>query len=157
DSAGRLRITDDYLRAYYLRPEMHPVEESCEAEVALHAALMASPGKTVQEEEIAAIADEDVKHNYRVMVRFRDRLLAAGTVEVFYMGLSKSPIDIPPMFVDQLVHVTLRNILDGAEDPLRLRAAEVFFREQKATIQEGHALLADLETVEMHASGNRYG
>jgi hypothetical protein len=61
------------------------------------------------------------------------------------------------MFVDQLAHVILRNVLDGAEDPLRLRAAELFFREQKATIQEGHALLADLETVEMHASGNRYG
>jgi hypothetical protein len=61
------------------------------------------------------------------------------------------------MFVDQLAHVILRNVLDGAEDPLRLRAAELFFREQKATIQDGHALLADLETVEMHASGNRYG
>jgi hypothetical protein len=73
------------------------------------------------------------------------------------MGLFKGPIDIPPMFVDQLVHVILRNILDGAEDPLRLRAAETFYREQKATIQDGHALLADLETVEMHASGNRYG
>ena len=73
------------------------------------------------------------------------------------MSLFKAPIDIPPMFVDQLVHVILRNILDGADDPLRLRAAEIFFREQKATIQEGHALLADLETVEMHASGNRYG
>jgi hypothetical protein len=33
----------------------------------------------------------------------------------------------------------------------------VFFREQKATIQDGHALLGDLETVEMHASGNQYG
>jgi hypothetical protein len=47
--------------------------------------------------------------------------------------------------------------LDGCDDPLRLRAAELFFREQKATLQEGHALLADRETVEMHASGNRYG
>jgi hypothetical protein len=73
------------------------------------------------------------------------------------MGLFKAPIDIPPMFVDQLAHVILRNILDGADDPLRLRAAEIFYREQKATIQEGHALLADLETVEMHASGNRFG
>ena len=73
------------------------------------------------------------------------------------MSLFKAPIDIPPMFVDQLAHVILRNILDGADDPLRLRAAEVFFREQKATIQDGHVLLADLETVEMHASGNRYG
>jgi hypothetical protein len=61
------------------------------------------------------------------------------------------------MFIDQLAHVILRNIFDGADDPLRLRAAELFFREQKATIQEGHVLLADLETVEMHAAGNRYG
>jgi hypothetical protein len=56
-----------------------------------------------------------------------------------------------------MVHVILRNVLDGCDDPLRLRAAEVFFREQKATIQEGHALVADLETVEMHAAGSRYG
>jgi hypothetical protein len=136
---------------------MHPVEESCDAEVALHSALMASPRKKIEEGEIATIADPDVQHNYKVMLRFRDRLVEAGTVEGCYMGLFKAPIDIPPMFVDQLAHVILRNILDGADDPLRLRAAEIFYREQKATIQEGHALLADLETVEMHASGNRFG
>jgi hypothetical protein len=73
------------------------------------------------------------------------------------MSLFKSSIDVPPMFVDQLAHVILRNILDGCDDALRLRAAELFWREQKATIQDGHVLLADLETVEMHASGNRYG
>ena len=101
--------------------------------------------------------DADARDNYRVILKFRQKLLDAGTVEGCYMSLFKGAIDIPPMFVDQLVHVTLRNILDGADDPLRLRAAEIFFREQKATIQEGHALLADLETVEMHASGNRYG
>jgi hypothetical protein len=55
------------------------------------------------------------------------------------------------------VHVILRNILEAAEDPLELRAGELFFREQKATLREGHALVADLETVERHASGNRYG
>ena len=101
--------------------------------------------------------DEDARHNYEVVLRFRDRLLSAGTVEGCYMSLFKSKIDVPPMFIDQLAHVVLRNILDGSDDPLRLRAAEVFFREQKATIKDGHALLADLETVEMHASGNRYG
>src|SRR6185436_7332908 len=157
DAAGRLRVTDDFLRAYYLRPEMHPVEESGDAERALHAALMEFPGKNIPEKDLEAITDEDARHNYRVVLRFRDRLLEAGTVEGFYMGLFKGRIDIPPMFVDQLVHVILRNILDGADDPLRLRAAEIFYREQKATIQDGHALLADLETVEMHASGNRYG
>ena len=92
-----------------------------------------------------------------MILRFRDKLLDAGTVEGCYMSLFKAPIDVPPMFVDQLAHVILRNLLDGSDDALRLRAAEVFFREQKATIQDGHALLADLETVEMHASGNRYG
>ena len=133
------------------------MEESGEAELRLHAALMEAPRRAVSADEIAALEDEDVRHNYRVILRFRDRLLEAGTVEGCYMSLFRAPIDIPPMFVDQLAHVILRNLLDGTDDPLRLRAAELFYREQKATIQDGHALLADLETVEMHASGNRYG
>jgi hypothetical protein len=133
------------------------VEESGDAERRLHAALMESPRRKVSEKELAAVEDADARDNYRVILKFRQKLLDAGTVEGCYMRLFKAPIDIPPMFVDQLVHVVLRNILDGSDDALRLRAAEVFFREQKATIQEGHALLADLETVEMHASGNRYG
>jgi len=157
DAAGCLRVTDDFLRAYYLRPEVHPVEESCEAERRLHAALMQAPRRAVGEGEIAALADEDARHNYRVLLRFRDRLLAAGTVEGCYMGLFKGPVDVPPLFVAQLAHVVLRNLLDGCEDPLRLRAAEIFFREQKATLRDGHVLLADLETVQMHAAGSRYG
>src|SRR6266850_2674991 len=157
DAAGRLSVTDDYLRAYYLRPEVHPVEESGSAEQALHAALMAEPRRGVTQREIEAVEDPDARDNYRVALRFRDRLVLAGTVEACYMGLFKAAIDIPPLFIEQMVHVILRNILDGCDEPLRLRAAELFFREQKATIQEGHALVADLETVEMHAAGNRYG
>ena len=157
DSAGRLRVTDDFLRAYYLRPEIHPVEESGEGELRLHAQLMADPRREISEQDLEAVEDADARDNYRVILKFRQKLLDAGTVEGCYMSLFKAPIDIPPMFVDQLVHVVLRNILDGTDDALQLRAAEVFFREQKATIHEGHALLADLETVEMHASGNRYG
>jgi hypothetical protein len=136
---------------------VHPVEESNDAEHALHASLMESPQRPVDEQELLAIEDEDARDNYRVVLRFRQRLLDAGTLEGCYMNLFKGPIDIPPMFIEQLVHVILRNVLDGCEDPLRLRAAEVFFREQKATIQDGHVLLADQETVEMHASGNRFG
>jgi hypothetical protein len=98
-----------------------------------------------------------MRENYRVLLRWRDRLLAAGTVEGAYMALFKGAVDVPPMFVDQLAHVILRNVLDGTDDALRLRAGELFFREQKATIKDGHVLLADLETVEMHASGHRYG
>ncbi|MEX2199178.1 MAG: DUF6352 family protein [Burkholderiales bacterium] len=157
DPAGRLRVTDDFLRAYYLRPEIHPVEESCESERTLHAALMDEPRRAVAATEIEALADEDARHNYGMLLRFRDRLLAAGSVEGCYMGLFKGAIDVPPLFIEQLTHVILRNLLEGCEDPLQLRAAEVFFREQKATLQDGHVLLADLETVEMHAAGNRYG
>ena len=118
---------------------------------------MESPRRAVSAEEVKAVEDADARHNYEVVLRFRNKLVEAGTVEGCYMSLFKSPIDIPPMFIDQLAHVILRNVLDGSDDALRLRAAEVFFREQKATIQDGHALLADLETVEMHASGNQYG
>ena len=118
---------------------------------------MAQPSLAIPEADLDSIEDADARHNYRVVLRFRDRLLEAGTVEGAYMALFRSPIDVPPMFIDQLAHVILRNILDGADDPLGARAAELFFREQKATIQDGHVLLADLETVEMHASGNRYG
>ena len=136
---------------------MHPVEESDAAERALHAALMAEPRRRVTRAELDAIADPDARDNYRVVLAFRDRLLDARTVEGCYLGLFKGAVDIPPLFIDQMAHVILRNVLDDCDDPLRVRAAELFFREQRATIQEGHALLADLETVEMHASGNRYG
>jgi len=118
---------------------------------------MADPRRRLTQAEIDAVEDPDGRDNYRVVIRFRDRLVEAGTIEAAYMGLFKASIDIPPLFIEQMVHVVLRNILDGCDDPLRLRAAEVFFREQKATIQEGHALLADLETVEMHAAGSQYG
>lgn len=157
DPAGRLRVTDDFLRAYYLRPEIHPVEESGEAERRFHASLMREPRRAVTQAELDAVEDEDARDNYRILLRFRQKLLEAGTVEGCYMSLFKAPIEVPPMFIDQLAHVILRNVLDGCDDALRLRAAELFFREQKATVQDGHVLLADLETVEMHASGNRYG
>jgi hypothetical protein len=145
------------VRAYYLRPEVHPVEDSDEAERRLHASLMAEPRRRVSETELDALADADARENYRVVLRFRDRLLEAGTVEACYVSLFRGAIDIPPLFIDQMAHVILRNILDRCDDPLALRAAELFFREQKATIREGHALVADLETVETHAAGSRYG
>jgi hypothetical protein len=150
-------VTDDFLRAYYLRPELHPVEESGPAERALHASLMEAPQGPVSEAEIMQIEDEDARENYRIVLRFRERLLQAGTVEGCYMSLFKGAVDVPPMFLDQLAHVISRNILDGASDALQARAGEIFFREQKATIKDGHVLLADLETVEMHAAGSKYG
>jgi hypothetical protein len=136
---------------------VHPAEESCESERALHASLMGDPRRKIKDADLASLQDSDARDNYRVLLRFRDRLLETGTVEACYRRLFRDTIDVPPMFIDQLVHVILRNILRETGDPLELRAAEIFFREQKATIQDGHVLLADLETVEMHASGSTYG
>src|SRR5258706_1263501 len=138
DPAGRLRVTDDFLRAYYLRPEVHPVEESSDAESALHASLMSEPRRSVAEQELKGIEDPDAIHNYKTVLKFRDRLIGEGSVEGLYMNLFKGSVDIPPLFIEQLVHVTLRNILDGCDDPLMLRAAELFYRDQKATLKDGH-------------------
>jgi hypothetical protein len=118
---------------------------------------MQQPRREVGESELLALEDADARDNYRVVLRFRDRLLQAGTIEGSYVALFEGAVDVPPLFIEQLVHVILRNILADTGDPLVLRAAELFFREQKATLQDGHALLADLETVEMHAAGNRFG
>ena len=118
---------------------------------------MQDPRRPVAKEELDLLKDPDARGNYEVVLRFRDRLLQAGSVEGCYMNLFKGGVDIPPLFIEQMAHVVLRNILDAGADPLQLRAAELFFREQKATIQDGHALLADLETVQMHASGSQYG
>src|SRR3954464_1999553 len=97
DSAGCLRVTDDFLRAYYLRPEVHPVEESDDGERRLHAALMAEPRRRVALSELEAIGEPDARDNYRVVLAFRDRLLAAGTVEACYANTFKSrPDDTPP-------------------------------------------------------------
>jgi len=119
---------------------------------------MHDPRRPVAGDEVAALADADARDNYGILLRFRERLLAAGTVEACYAGLFRGdPIDVPPLFVNQLAHVILRNILGDGADPLQARSAELFFREQKTTLRDGHVLLADLETIEMHASGSRYG
>lgn len=157
-SNGRLLLTDDFLRAYWLRPEIHPVEESCDAERALHAALMDDPGRSVTPAELEVLRDPDARDNYRIVLRFRDRLAAAATIESCYSALfGPGNVDVPPLFIAQLAHVILRNLLDDCDEPLRLRSAELFFRDQKASVKDGQVLLADLETVDMHATGGAYG
>jgi hypothetical protein len=54
---------------------------------------------------------------------------------------------LPPLFANQLVHVILRNALDGCDDPFVLRAAELFFRPQRILPHEQALLLGDEEVV----------
>ncbi|HYC49190.1 MAG TPA: DUF6352 family protein [Burkholderiales bacterium] len=149
---GRLVVTDDYLRAYFERPELALVPASCAAERALHARLIEEPRSAVSDADIAAIADEDARENYRVMLRFRDQLLAAPTLEGFYFDLFRRDVAVPPQFVYETTQVILRNILDGVENGLELRAAEMLFRPQSVTVERGSVMVADQETVHRHAS-----
>ena len=80
----------------------------------------------MKEQQIAAIGDDDARENYRVMLRFRDQLLAAPSLEAFYCGLFQHDVAVPPLFVDQTVQAILRGILDGDDDGLKARAAELF-------------------------------
>jgi hypothetical protein len=148
DAGGGLLITDDLLKAYLARPELKPPPDACPAERRLHAALLDEPRRRVAADEIGAIADADARQNWDLMVGFRDRLLRQKTLEAAYLDLIRSGVrETPPLFVNQLVHVILRNALDRCEDPLVLRAAELFFRPQRMTLHEGSLIAADEETI----------
>jgi hypothetical protein len=158
DAEGRLAITDDFLRAYLLRPEIRPVDESGPGEIALHEALLDDPRREVGAPELEGVEDADARDNYRILLAFLGRLKRATSLESCYLEIfSVGTVGVPPLFVDQLAQIIVRNILEGCEDPLEPRAAELFFREQKASTDDGTVMLADLETVEMHASGGTFG
>lgn len=155
DASGRLAVTDDFLKLYLARPELTPPSDACVVERTLHAALLADPHRLVRGDEIAAIADTDARENWTVMLRFRDLLIACRTVEAAYLQLMRGGISAtPPLFLDQLVHLILRNTLDGCEDAFMLRAAELFFRPQRLTVHEGALLAADEEVL---AGANPHG
>jgi len=158
NKSGHLDVTHDFIRAYLTRPEVHPVDGSCANEIAAFEKLMADPFSKIPDEEIAGFADADVRDNYRVVLGFKDLLITHKTVESAYLNLMKSgDINIPPVFVDQMVAVIVRNILTRCHDPIRVRAGEVFFREQSVTTQDGRIMLADAEIVEMYAKTGGVG
>ncbi len=158
DPGGQLLVTEDWIRAYLLRPELAPIEESCAGELALHERLMTAPREVIGQPVLDDLLDDDARANYLAFFAFRDRLLSKPSIESAYLDMIENGIaGMPPLFLEQLVHVLLRHVLRDAADPLRLRAAELLFREQKVSIQEGRIMLADEETVSLHASGQNFG
>lgn len=158
---GGLVATPELIIAYLARPELMPPADACAAELDLHARLLADPLRPVSAADIAALADADARENWTFMMAFRDRLVAAPSLEAVYVNLARHGAgDLPPIFVAQLCHLILRNALEGCDDPYMLRAAELFYRSQQATVHDGTLLLADAEVVEaqqlaqqeMHAS-----
>ena len=146
---GGLVATPELIMAYLARPELLPPEEACDAERRLHASLMADPLRSVSDIEIAGLADADARENWSFMIGFRNRLVAAPSLEAVYVALArKGAGDMPPIFLSQLCHLILRNALEGCDDPYILRAAELFYRSQLAAVHEGTLLLADAEVIE---------
>ncbi len=156
DASGGLLVTNEFLAAYLQRPELAPVAESCEAERALHASLIHDPSQPVADARVAAMADADVQENWRLFLRFRDRLLAGPTLQAAYLKIFADAsvsgrLDVPPLFVDQLCQIILHHLLVDCEDGLMLRVAELWFREQRVAIEDQRVVLADAEAVEQRS------
>ncbi len=148
DDGGGLLVTDEFLKAYLARPELAPPPNACVAERGLHAALLGDPRRPVAGSEIAAIADPDARENWTLMMAFRDHLVGHKTVEAAYLDLVRRGVgQTPPLFINQLVHVILRNLLDRCDDVFMLRAAELFFRPQRLAVHDGSLIAADEEKV----------
>ena len=148
DEGGGLVVTDEFLKVYLARPELIPPPDACAVERTMHAALLANPRIAVPPSDIAAITDVDARENWELLIEFRDYLLRHKTLEAAYVDLVRNGVGhFPLLFVNQLVHVILRNALDGVTDPRVLRAGEMLFRTQRVTLHEGSLIAADEETI----------
>jgi len=157
DSEGRMQVTDALILAWLARPEVAPPDDACASESALYEKLRASPKAAVTQSEIDEIADPDARENWKFLITFRDTLLEAGSIEAGYLAFLRDGAKMPVLFYNQLVQLILRNALDGCDDPSVLRAAELFFRPQRAFLNDDALMLADDELVaslhsEMHRS-----
>jgi hypothetical protein len=146
DAAGRLLLTDDFLKVYLARAELVPPPEACAGERRLHDSLLRNPRQAVTASQIDVIADPDARENWEMMIAWRDHLVRHGTLESAYLEIVRRNIRLPQVFIGQLIQVILRNALDDCDDAFVLRAAEMFFRPQKLAV-EGNSIIAwDEET-----------
>jgi hypothetical protein len=147
DQKGRLCVTDEFMKAYFARPELVPPADACVVERALYRALSSDPWRPIADVEIDSIADMDARENWQFMIALRDRLADYRTLEATYTALAREGVRLPPLFLDQLGHLILRNALDQCDDPYMLRAAELFFRRQRVSLYDGSLLAADAERI----------
>ena len=152
DSNGKLIPTKDFMKAYFSRPEVEIIDESCEAERKLNKKLLEDPFRSVSAKELNQIVDNDVKFNYQMILNFRDFLSKSNNLEEAYLKFCRGEkINFPPLFLDQLVQNILRNIMDIEPIALQVRASEIFFRSQIVNVAEDEIMLADEEMVNFHA------
>jgi hypothetical protein len=150
NTGGWLVPTQAYWRWVLQRPELALVPESCPAEIALHHELLQDPVRVVSPADLDALQDSDARENYAVYVRFRDGLLAAGTLEAWYLERMRTGVvDIPAVLVDVVLQAIVCNVLEGVTDATVARAAEMFFRPQRVALQSGQMLAGDKATLDV--------
>ena len=147
---GWLQPTPAWWQRWLQRPELQPPDEACAAERGLVHRLMLDPLRPVATHELKAIADADARENWQHWLTFRDAVQAAGTLQAWYLQLMRSGrITVPPLFIDLVVQAIVRQLLEGVADAFEWRAAELLFRTQRITLQEGAVLAGDRETLDL--------
>ncbi len=152
---GWLVPSPDYWRLWLQRPEMALVPESCKEEIRLHKTLLDNPLMQVAPASLKAFKDDDARENYELFLRFRDDVESAGSLESAYMDWMQSgQIQIPPLFIDLVVQASVCHLLSDEDDAWVWRAAELLFRRQRITVQDGRVLSGDSETLDsLQATG----
>ena len=146
---GWLQPTPAYWRHWLARPELAPLPESCRAERRLHAALLDQPLQPVVAERLTLLADTDAADNYRHFIALRNAVQAAGSLQAWYLALMRSGnVNVPPLFVDLVVQALVQSLLDSDSDALAVRTAELFFRPQRISFEQGRVLAADSGTLD---------
>jgi len=148
-SSGRwLTPAHDFFRPMLALAELAPVDDSCADERRLHERLVAAPMSVVAPSELAAIADADARENYVVFVAFRDAVVAAGSLEAYYLRLVRGgPIAVPPAFIDAVVAAIVARLVDRAS-AIERRAAQLLHRTQRVAVRDGRVLCADRDAAD---------
>jgi hypothetical protein len=159
DRSGEgLVATDAWLARFLDGDELRVPPEAGPRERELHRRLTQDPRASVPAAALAAVEDADARDNWTQFLRFRDRVLAHGSLEACYVDLfRRESVDLSPTFVDVLAQVITRAILDGSQDAWLARAGEMLFRRQRVSTDGGQVLSADAATLEVYADTGGFG
>jgi len=148
--SGRwLAPSHEFFRPMLALAELAPVDESCADERRLHERLATAPMRAVDPSALAAIADADARENYVVFLAFRDAVVAAGSLEAYYLRLVRGgPIAVPPAFIDALVAAIVARLVDVRASAIERRAAQLLYRTQRVAVREGRVLCADRDAAD---------
>lgn len=153
-----LAPSDAFFRSLLALPQLAICSESCGVERALHATLVASPRQPVASADADAIADDDARENYRRFLAFRDAVVAAGTLEAYYLALMRGGrVAVPPLFVDRVVEAIVGAMLADVDDAFEHRAGDLLYRSQRIALSEGRVLAADRESADRLADSGGFG